>query len=130
MPIIEIIKIILIHIALFGIYFFGIKKRISVFKLTIINAFLLFIIIIFIEYYEQKILINSLEKFDLNKDGFYNNVEINEEFIKIENEIISDSGSRLFILYGFPVCLIYSIFITFLYKLILFINEIFSKNIK
>ncbi|MEZ4854649.1 hypothetical protein [Flavobacterium sp.] len=61
---------------------------------------------------------NKMKQFDLNNDGFFNSNEMNTELKSLQMEYISDAGGNLFILYGFPVCLILSIIITIIHKAI------------
>ena len=70
-----------------------------------------------IEQYDKYEIEQKMEKFDINKDGFYSDSEFeaNNELKELQEELINDSGSNLFILFGYPICLFYTIIITIIF---------------
>ncbi|WP_290803073.1 hypothetical protein [Flavobacterium sp.] len=63
-----------------------------------------------------------MKKFDLNNDGFYSKDERNYEFEKLEHELISDSGTNIFIIFGYSLCLAYSLAVVLIYSLLNFLK--------
>lgn len=97
------------------------RKKISYIKIIIFSSLLLYIIPVLLVKYEDYEIETKMKKFDTNNDGFYSKSEINYEFEELERDLITDSGSNLFILFGYPICLIYSIIITLIYKISVYI---------
>jgi hypothetical protein len=98
------------------IYFLR-NKNISYFKIITGSSLLIYIIsVLFIQINKYEIE-NKMKRFDTNNDGFYSRSEINYEFSELETELITDSGSNLFIMFGYPISLIYFVFITSIYHL-------------
>ena len=93
------------------------RKKISYIKIIIFSSLLLYIIPVLLVKYEDYEIETKMKKFDTNNDGFYSKSEINYEFEELERDLITDSGSNLFILFGYPICLIYSIIISLIYKI-------------
>jgi hypothetical protein len=112
----------------FFIAIFLLSKKFSFLKIIISLSFLLYILLISSDQYERFEIENEMIKFDDNKDGFYSKDEITPKFLKLERELISDTGSNLFILIGYPICLAYIILISLLFKILQFINTKIRQN--
>lgn len=112
----------------FFIAIFLLSKKFGFLKIIISLSFLLYILFISIDQYERFEIENEMIKFDDNKDGFYSKDEITPKFLKLERELISDTGSNLFILIGYPLCLIYIFLISLLLKILQFINIKIRQN--
>lgn len=93
------------------------NKKISYIKTILFSSLLLYIIPVLIVKYDDYEIETKMKKFDTDNDGFYSKSEINYEFEELERDLITDSGSNLFILFGYPICLVYSILITVFYKI-------------
>ena len=84
-----------------------------------ISSLTFYLVPVVISKYENYIIEKEMNKFDLNNDGFFSLNEMNPELEKLQLKYISDSGANLFLLYGFPICLIYSIITSLFYFLFL-----------
>lgn len=93
------------------------KKQVSYIKIVIVSSLLFYIIPIAILQYNKYQIEQEMKIFDTNNDGFYSDNEINYKYEELERELITDSGSNLFILFGYPLCLIYSILTILLFKI-------------
>ena len=93
------------------------KKKISYFKIILSSSILLYLTPVLIGQYNKYEIEQEMEKFDLDKDGFYSDAEfeINSELEELQKELINDSGSNLFILFGYPICLFYTIIMALIF---------------
>ena len=104
------------------------RKKLSYIKIILFSSLLLYIIPVLLVKYEDYEIETKMKKFDTNNDGFYSKSEINYEFEELERDLITDSGSNLFILFGYPICLIYSIIISLIYKISDYIHIKITKQ--
>ena len=115
------ILIILTVLFLVLIYFLR-KISVKYYKIILLSSLVFYLIPILLVKYDDYILEKKMKKFDLNNDGFYSKNEINYEFEELEHELISDSGTNLFIIFGYPLCLAYSLAVVLIYSLLNFLK--------
>ena len=60
----------------------------------------------------------QLGNFDLNGDGVFSFNEINSDYYKIENKIISDAGKNVLLLISFFVYFLMDILVLFVFNLV------------
>ena len=70
-----------------------------------------------------------MEKYDINKDGFFSMEEMTFELEELENNLINDSGFGILVFFGYPFCLLYTLIICLISSvlLILYIYKGFKK---
>ena len=56
-----------------------------------------------------------MKKYDINKDGFFSKEEMTYELEELEKDLINDSGFGIFVFFGYPFCLLYTIMITLIF---------------
>ena len=111
-----------------SIIFLLTKSKVSLFKIIILLSLLLYISLISLDQYSRFRLETEMINFDKNKDGFYSEDEITPEFLQLQKKLINDTGSNLFILIGYPICLLYIIITALLFKFFRFIYKKIRNN--
>ena len=59
----------------------------------------------------------EMEKYDINKDGFFSKDEMTYELEELENNLINDSGFGIFVFFGYPFCLLYTIILALIFHI-------------
>jgi hypothetical protein len=84
------------------------KKKVNYFIIITFSSVIIYSTLLFLNHIEKEELEKKIEKLDLNKDGFFSKDENTEELKILENELISDTGENMFILFGLPICFIFT----------------------
>ena len=92
------------------------KKKISYFKIIFFSSVILYLIPILAFQYESYMIKQEMEKYDINKDGFFSKDEMTYELEELENNLINDSGFGIFVFFGYPFCLLYTIILALILK--------------
>lgn len=100
------------------------KFKLTINKIALLSSLLTYIIIVTFAIYLKFKYQSELDAFDLNKDGFFNGNEINEEQQKAMKNVISDTGRNLAPFTGILFSIIYYII---LLPILLLLNRI-NKN--
>ena len=91
------------------------KKKISYFKIIFFSSVILYLIPILAFQYESYKIKEEMKKYDINKDGFFSKEEMTYELEELEKDLINDSGFGIFVFFGYPFCLLYTIMITLIF---------------
>ena len=91
------------------------KKKISYFKIIFFSSVILYLIPILAFQYESYKIKQEMEKYDINKDGFFSKDEMTYELVELENNLINDSGFGIFVFFGYPFCLLYTLMICLIF---------------
>ncbi|MQP25716.1 hypothetical protein GFJ94_11645 [Flavobacterium sp. LMO8] len=91
------------------------KKKISYFKIIFFSSVILYLIPILAFQYESYKIKQEMKKYDINNDGFFSKEEMTYELEELENNLINDSGFGIFVFFGYPFCLLYTIMITLIF---------------
>ena len=101
-------------IFLLGIFWLR-KKKISYFKIIFFSSVILYLIPILAFQYESYKIKEEMKKYDINKDGFFSKEEMTYELEELENNLINDSGFGIFVFFGYPFCLLYTLMICLIF---------------
>ena len=93
------------------------KKKISYFKIIFFSSVILYLIPILAFQYENYKIKQEMEKYDINKDGFFSKDEMTYELEELENNLINDSGFGIFVFFGYPFCLLYTIILALIFHI-------------
>ena len=93
------------------------KKKISYFKIIFFSSVILYLIPILAFQYESYMIKQEMEKYDINKDGFFSKEEMTYELEELENNLINDSGFGIFVFFGYPFCLLYTIILALIFHI-------------
>ena len=93
------------------------KKKISYFKIIFFSSVILYLIPILAFQYENYKIKQEMEKYDINKDGFFSMEEMTFELEELENNLINDSGFGIFVFFGYPFCLLYTIILALIFHI-------------
>ena len=93
------------------------KKKISYFKIIFFSSVILYLIPILAFQYESYMIKQEMEKYDINKDGFFSKDEMTYELEELENNLINDSGFGIFVFFGYPFCLLYTIILALIFHI-------------
>ena len=93
------------------------KKKISYFKIIFFSSVILYLIPILAFQYESYKIKQEMEKYDINKDGFFSKEEMTYELEELENNLINDSGFGIFVFFGYPFCLLYTIILALIFHI-------------
>ena len=93
------------------------KKKISFFKIIFFSSVILYLIPILAFQYESYMIKQEMEKYDINKDGFFSKDEMTYELEELENNLINDSGFGIFVFFGYPFCLLYTIILALIFHI-------------
>ena len=93
------------------------KKKISYFKIIFFSSVILYLIPILAFQYESYMIKQEMEKYDINKDGFFSKDEMTFELEELENNLINDSGFGIFVFFGYPFCLLYTIILALIFHI-------------
>ena len=93
------------------------KKKISYFKIIFFSSVILYLIPILAFQYESYMIKQEMEKYDINKDGFFSKDEMTYELEELENNLINDSGFGIFVFFGYPFCLLYTIILALIFRI-------------
>ena len=93
------------------------KKKISYFKIIFFSSVILYLIPILAFQYESYKIKQEMEKYDINKDGFFSKDEMTYELEELENNLINDSGFGIFVFFGYPFCLLYTIILALIFHI-------------
>ena len=91
------------------------KKKISYFKIIFFSSVILYLIPILAFQYESYKIKQEIKKYDINNDGFFSKEEMTYELEELEKDLINDSGFGIFVFFGYPFCLLYTIMITLIF---------------
>ena len=100
------------------------KFKLTLNKIAVLSSILTYIIIVIFAIYLKFKFKAELGVFDLNKDGFFNDNEINEEQQKAMKNVISDTGRNLAPFTGILFSILYYVI---LLPILLLINKINTK---
>ena len=100
------------------------KFKLTLNKIAVLSSILTYIIIVIFAIYLKIKFKAELEAYDLNKDGFFNDNEINEEQQKAMKNVISDTGRNLAPFTGILFSMLYYVI---LLPALLLINIISNK---
>ena len=100
------------------------KFKLTLNKIAVLSSILTYIIIVIFAIYLKFKFKAELGVFDLNKDGFFNDNEINEEQQKAMKNVISDTGRNLAPFTGILFSILYYVI---LLPALLLINIISNK---
>ena len=100
------------------------KGKLTLNKIAVLSSILTYIIIVIFAIYLKFKFKAELEAYDLNKDGFFNDNEINEEQQKAMKNVISDTGRNLAPFTGILFSILYYVI---LLPILLLINKINTK---
>ena len=100
------------------------KGKLTLNKIAVLSSILTYIIIVIFAIYLKIKFKAELEAYDLNKDGFFNDNEINEEQQKAMKNVISDTGRNLAPFTGILFSILYYVI---LLPALLLINIISNK---
>ena len=93
------------------------KKKISYFKIIFFSSVILYLIPILAFQYESYMIKQEMEKYDINKDGFFSKDEMTYELEELEKNLINDSGFGIFVFFGYPFCLLYTIILALIFHI-------------
>lgn len=93
------------------------KRKISYFKIIFFSSVILYLIPILAFQYESYMIKQEMEKYDINKDGFFSKDEMTYELEELENNLINDSGFGIFVFFGYPFCLLYTIILALIFHI-------------
>ena len=93
------------------------KRKISYFKIIFFSSVILYLIPILAFQYENYKIKQEMEKYDINKDGFFSKEEMTYELEELENNLINDSGFGIFVFFGYPFCLLYTIILALIFHI-------------
>ena len=93
------------------------KRKISYFKIIFFSSVILYLIPILAFQYENYKIKQEMEKYDINKDGFFSKDEMTYELEELENNLINDSGFGIFVFFGYPFCLLYTIILALIFHI-------------
>ena len=93
------------------------KKKISYFKIIFFSSVILYLIPILVFQYESYMIKQEMEKYDINKDGFFSKDEMTYELEELENNLITASGFGIFVFFGYFFCLLYTIISALLFHI-------------
>ena len=93
------------------------KKKISYFKIIFFSSVILYLIPILAFQYESYKIKQEMEKYNINKDGFFSKEEMTYELEELENNLINDSGFGIFVFFGYPFCLLYTIILALIFHI-------------
>ena len=93
------------------------KRKISYFKIIFFSSVILYLITILAFQYESYMIKQEMEKYDINKDGFFSKDEMTYELEELENNLINDSGFGIFVFFGYPFCLLYTIILALIFHI-------------
>ena len=93
------------------------KRKISYFKIIFFSSVILYLIPILAFQYESYKIKQEMEKYDINKDGFFSMEEMTFELEELENNLINDSGFGIFVFFGYPFCLLYTIILALIFHI-------------
>lgn len=103
------------------------KKKVNYFIIITFSSVIIYSPLLFLNYIKKEDLEKKVEKLDLNKDVFFSKDEDTEEFKILENELISDTGENMFILFGLPICFIFTTGNVLVFYIL---NQVYHKIIK
>lgn len=100
------------------------KFKLTLNKIAVLSSILTYIIIVIFAIYLKFKFKAEVDAYDLNKDGFFNDNEINEQQQKAMKNVISDTGRNLAPFTGILFSLLYYVI---LLPILLLINSINKK---
>lgn len=106
------------------------KFKLTLNKIALLSSILTYIIIVIFAIYLKFKFKAELEAYDLNKDGFFNDNEINEEQQKAMKNVISDTSRNLAPFTGILFSILYYAILLFIFSLINTINKKYYIHVK
>ena len=103
-------------------------KKYKLIKLTLLNFFLIYLLLIVNVYFYELYLEYKLSLFDLNGDGFFSEIESTKEKEKYMSLVINDTGRKFVVLTGLIFSFLYSIFFFVGTKLVTSFKENLKRN--